>query len=620
MRNEIVAFAAAFAIVFMLYFLTSAPGLGLVDSGELTTAAATLGIAHPTGYPLYLLLGRLWLCIGAFNAARAMVVFSAIWGACAAGVMSALAVTMFKDIRWLSDSMRLPLSVLAVLGFALTSSTWTSVSFAEVYPLTWLIAALLLLMAARFESAAPGATTALPYMICYLFGLGFGNHFTNLWFVPLVMVVVFRWVKNHQTPMRALIYGALLFLLGFSVNLYLPVRSSAHPLLDWSNPATFDGLIRHLTAWQYRVWMFEGGWSGLFSKLGHYFIGIPGDVGWGITLLACIGLASQLKKRSPFVMSAFLVWIIGVTYNLNYSIPDISTYFISLYAALFVLALAGFVMITTSLERWVKSPAARNAWAIALVAALPLFGIASAKSDGLQSSNTFARDYAAEILRTLPANALVIHPNWDIQSPAIYLQNVEKYRSDVVMLDLNLLMRPWYLRQEMRNYPSVFTNCQSEIKTFIREVRPFENGQPYDGQRIEAAFVAMVRSIISTNLASRPVYIRDEVEAGHHGIMAGFQKIPGAYFLRVAPFSGTEPILQASAIRRGLTTIGERENYLLDAAAMSAMSQCRTALKGGDTTTAKAALSQAELLVSDNPDARRFIADTKKLLNPSNIP
>ena len=45
---------------FALYAASASPGLAILDSGEFLGVAATLGIAHPTGYPLYALLGHLF--------------------------------------------------------------------------------------------------------------------------------------------------------------------------------------------------------------------------------------------------------------------------------------------------------------------------------------------------------------------------------------------------------------------------------------------------------------------------------------------------------------------------------------------------------------------------------
>ena len=59
MKHPSVAAGAVSLLAFLLYIRTLAPGLSFIDSGELGTVAATLGVAHPTGYPLFTLLG--WL-------------------------------------------------------------------------------------------------------------------------------------------------------------------------------------------------------------------------------------------------------------------------------------------------------------------------------------------------------------------------------------------------------------------------------------------------------------------------------------------------------------------------------------------------------------------------------
>ena len=50
---------ALFLFAFLIYWRTLAPTIFWGDGIELTTASYTLGVAHPTGYPLFLLLGKL---------------------------------------------------------------------------------------------------------------------------------------------------------------------------------------------------------------------------------------------------------------------------------------------------------------------------------------------------------------------------------------------------------------------------------------------------------------------------------------------------------------------------------------------------------------------------------
>src|SRR5262245_16109642 len=74
--------------LFVVYALGVCPTIYVGDSGELVAAVYLLGIPHPTGYPLYTLLGKLWTLLIPFGSiAYRMSLFSA---ACAAGACAVL--------------------------------------------------------------------------------------------------------------------------------------------------------------------------------------------------------------------------------------------------------------------------------------------------------------------------------------------------------------------------------------------------------------------------------------------------------------------------------------------------------------------------------------------------
>ena len=73
-------------VSFVVYLRTLAPTVGFIDSGELAAVACTLGIAHPTGYPLFTLLG--WMFSRLPTAAEEIVrlnMMAALF--CAAGIV-----------------------------------------------------------------------------------------------------------------------------------------------------------------------------------------------------------------------------------------------------------------------------------------------------------------------------------------------------------------------------------------------------------------------------------------------------------------------------------------------------------------------------------------------------
>ncbi|RPH96304.1 DUF2723 domain-containing protein [candidate division KSB1 bacterium] len=615
-RTDFIVFILVVAFVFGVYFYTSAPGLGLVDCGELTTAAQTLGIVHPTGYPLYLILGRLWLGVNMFDAARGMVVFSCVLSALACGFLALSGIRFFMQNETKSSGFAFALIAAVSMTFALSPTAWKAVSFAEVYPLTWLIASIILWAAVSAVNAPGSQAVRLTLLSAYLWGLSFGNHFTILWFAPIVIYGVLKTARNAISPWTILGLCAAVFTVGFSINLYLPVRSSVQPLLDWSDPQTWDGLVRHLTAWQYRVWMFKGSFAQFLQKLISYIGTVPKDIGWGLTVLAAIGLWYAWRRKEWLIWCGLAAWILGAAYNLNYDIPDIDTYFLSLYGPVAFIALYGLYRVCRQMSDKISDQTVRLFSFAILIVALPLSSFAVSRSSAVQSSNRFARSLSVEILRALPQHALVIQGNWDIQSPVIYLQNVERLRDDVVMLDLNLLQRPWYVRQEMRAHPDVFADCEKEVAAFMREVAPFEAGKPFISQRIESAFLTMVNGIISRQMAHRPVYVRDMQTYGHPGIAADLSKTPGAYFLKVGETSSAaDPVLNSDNIKRGMTTFNERERLLLTECALSTAMRGMYALRVGDVPTAELSVRMANELAGDDPRIREYVKSAELRLN-----
>src|ERR1043166_4632231 len=98
LRVRLLCAATVFVAAITLYILTLAPTVTLVDSGELILAAKTLGVAHPPGFPLYVLLAHLftWLPIGsvAFRVNFASAFFAALAAAMLTLVVAEMRLTL----------------------------------------------------------------------------------------------------------------------------------------------------------------------------------------------------------------------------------------------------------------------------------------------------------------------------------------------------------------------------------------------------------------------------------------------------------------------------------------------------------------------------------------------
>jgi len=596
-KNSKIILLSVVFLVFLVYFFTSAPGLGLIDSGELTTAAYTLGIAHPSGYPLYTLVGHLFSYFPCGDVARRMVVFSVLCMAAACGFLLWTGAQLARRYFGLPLMQSSLCACAGILTFAFSATTWHTAAYAEVYPLTLLLVSILYFLGFRLlDDGQREIRLWLAY--AFAFGLALGNHLTVLWTFPLGVLALFYGFRGRRDLFRNFSYVALAGILGASVVLFLPIRSHLNPSLNWGNPETPALLWRHLSGWQYQVWMFQ---RGIVERLGQYFGDLPAEFGWGglgLILLGVFGLARQGMR----VLFAFLlVWLVGILYNVNYDIPDIAPYFMPAHAALAILAVGG----AATLWKIIGSRARMAQVLAVLCLAFPVMSNAVGHfNEANRANDRFPMAFAREILRTLPPKALVLQSLWDIQSPAIYLQEVEGYRRDVILIDINLMQRRWYVEQLWRHHPEVVANCERERDSFLKELELFEAGQPYEAAGIERAFVAFHDSIISKNLAHRAVYLRFANESGHPGIGAGFQTQPEAFFYRLGGIHGEDELLDIEKIVGRRTRFDDRERFLL-AKALEILRQRRPLPDRVDTMSHQMALLNSILHTKPGPHKGR---------------
>ncbi len=553
--STMILFSAIF-LVFLIYFFTSAPGLGLIDSGELTTAAYTLGIAHPTGYPLYTLTGHLFSYFPFGDVARRMIVFSVLCVAAACGFLLWTGAQLAHRCFGLSPLQSLLCACAGILTFAFSATTWHTAAYAEVYPLTLFLVSVLYFIG--FSLLSHGEREMRLWLAYgFVFGLALGNHLTVLWTFPLGVLAFYYGLHEHNGFSRGFVWIALAGILGASIVLFLPIRSHLNPSLDWGNPETPALLWRHLSGWQYQVWMFQ---KGIVERLGRYFGALPAEFGWGGLGLILLGVFGLARQGMRVLIAFLLVWLVGILYNVNYDIPDIAPYFMPAHAALAIVAVGGAATL------WKMIGLRARVAQILIVFCLAFPAISNAVghlSQANRAGDRFAETFAREVLRTLPSNALVLQSLWDLQSPAIYLQEVEGYRRDVILIDINLMQRRWYVEQLWRYRPEVVANCERERDSFLKELELFEAGQPYEAGRIEQAFVAFHDSLISKNLTRRPVYLRFTAESGHPRIGAGFPAFPGAFFYELGANHEQGELLDIRKIVGHRVKFDDRERFLL---------------------------------------------------------
>jgi hypothetical protein len=481
---DLIVTAALGAAAFTLYVVTLAPTVLAGDGGEFQFVPYLLGVAHPTGYPLYTMLGWLWshlLPVG--DVAYRMNLFSAFWAALAVALLYPTSRALLRQVfPSLPLLVRRLLGVLAAVTFAVTPTLWSQAIIAEVYGLHIFFVVLIFYLLLSWGEH--GRTRSL-YLAALTFGLSLTHHSTTLLLAPAVLVYV--WLVDRQVlrDWRLLLKTSLLLVLPLLIYLYLPLRAPHTPYLRLTLSEGRD-LVLYENTWPYFVYFVLGGPFGgsvdlsvnLGERLANTWGLLRNEAGLLGVILALVGVvrlalgrtSTGLGRRLPsgsgghwaLLALTGLAYVASVAFNLIYTIGDIFVMYIPTYLVVVLWITVGVGTLASLVQRQrVASVAAVLAF-LALPTWLALTHFASVD----QSWNTRARARWETILaEPLPSDAVLLSNDRNNMMPMWYFQYVDGQRPDLLglfplitpdyptlghVLDLALSTgRPVYLIKEM---------------------------------------------------------------------------------------------------------------------------------------------------------------------------
>ncbi len=551
-------FAATTALfIFIIYLFTLAPSVVQIDSGELSAVQATLGIAHPTGYPLFTMIGYLFIKLPLpFTAIFKANLLAAIW--CALGVFifiksAHLIITNYETKSALlkkskqknemknednsNDKEKSVITILAsvfggiALAFSLTF--WVQSTSVEVYSLQIFLFSLNIFLILRAYYATNGKIINWLWVSLSL-ALGFANHMTTLLILPLITILFFQKEKFRTASIKKILLMLALFIpLLIFFYLYLPLRASTNPQINWGNPINFENFFRHVSGKQYQVWLFES-FEAAGKQFKYFLSDFPSEFSYVGLIIGAIGSVAVYRDFRKIFYTLIATFLFAVLYSINYDIVDIDSYFLLAYMMFAFLIVFGFYKILIYLNsKW--------NFRIAVVCALlfSLFPIAFNFSEVNQSNDYTFEDYTRAILNSTEKNSIIFTYQWDyFVSASYYFQMVENYRSDVTVIDKELLRRSWYYNQLKRNHPDVIKNLGSNISNFLDAVKPFERSEIFDSNLIEKYYRAIMTNLISKNITTRNYYIslelfQNEMQRGEFSLPEGYQIVPHLLLFKV---------------------------------------------------------------------------------------
>ncbi len=447
--------AVPVAAALLIYALTLCRTVYFGDSAELAAAGTVLGIAHPPGYPLYLLLTRLLAVALPGEPALAANVLSALAAALAAGASALLA-------RLLGAQP--PAAIAAGLLVAGSRIIWSTAVVAEVYTLNAFLATSLLAALATDEYRPRGDLRAL-LLAVYLFALGLAHHLT---IVHLAMPVLILLVARRRLPLTAIPAALGLGILALSLYMVLLVRSRFDPPLDWGNPETLARLIDHVSARQYQFLMGKMRGPDALARLGDIATLLLRDLGLWLMPALVLGVIA-LARRPAWLAALALVVITLTAHALAYGIPDYWGHLVPAAVVLAVMTALGLDVAARRLPR-----AAR--WLVLVAGLVPLllhFGAAD------RSAHRSAREFGENLLAALPPGSTLFAEGDNQMFLLAYLTAACGERPDMTIIDRdsNLLGDFYGFRGESGPLPAAPPQLD-KLATEVRELTAWFAADP----------------------------------------------------------------------------------------------------------------------------------------------
>lgn len=305
---------------FLLYLRTLAPSVACIfcDSLEFQLVAYKLGIAHPSGYPLYTLLGKLFTILPLGDVAYRVNLMSAFF---AALTVAFLYLTMRLALRFRGPAL------LGVLVFALSPVFWSQAVIAEVYTLNSAFVALILYLLLRWKEAVEEGKEGSLSPLALAYGFSLTHHRTMLLLAP-AMAVFILWVDRGLLKREWARLGAL-FLAPLLLYLYIPIRGLYTSSLDGTYVNTLAGFIKQVTAGGYGVFLI-GNPLGESRGLAFYLTLFQEQFAWAGLALGVLGLFWFTRRPQVFLLLG-LAGVTNLLFLLGYRVSDIEVFFIPLF-------------------------------------------------------------------------------------------------------------------------------------------------------------------------------------------------------------------------------------------------------------------------------------------------
>ncbi len=495
-----------------LYLLTLSPSTAMWDTSEYITAATVLGLPHPPGNPLFVLVGRVFALLPISSSIAVRInVLAAVCSAVSAGMW--FLITERVLVGWLTERWQRVLggSLAALIG-ATAFTVWNqSVVNEKVYTVSLMGIAVVSWLMVRWCDQPDGRKAdRILVLVAYLCGLGYANHMAGMLAAPAVGLAVL--IVRLRTILRwkLLLACAGALVLGVTPFAMQPIRAAHFPALNEGEPTacrtelnasctfskgTYDAFMYNFNRGQYGkpelrdrqapfvgqldMWWFYFKWQWLRDahmeqQLAQNLLGV---------LFLLLGLAGgyvhwQRDRRSfwyfgslMFTMTLVLIYYLNFKYGASQSpeltgvpreVRDRDYFYLWSFSAWGVWAALGLIAaweaaaalisreVVAAGRAMIERPTRRGLALASPLLAIALIPLFTNWTTASRAGQSDTAAFARDLLNSVEPYGVLVTVGDNDTFPLWYAQEVEGVRRDVVVANTSLLNTDWYTRQLIR--------------------------------------------------------------------------------------------------------------------------------------------------------------------------
>lgn len=560
-RKDAMILAALFLSSISLHIVTAARTVTFSDSGDFLMAISTVGNCHGPGYPLYLMVAKVFSWLVPFGSLAFRV-------SLLSGVFASLAGCLIYWAIYRMTRSRIG-GVVAALAFLFSYTFWYQTAIPETYGLNVFFFALLVVLILRWErllgaGRKHSADNALA-IFAFVFGLAMTNHFSAIFLLPAFAFFAFDTNRREVFSLKNLLRMGAFFILGLLPYVYEPTAAFRGPAYNYGDPSTLTRWFQHVTLLYQRGGLFGYPlrfWPGRFWR---YFVTLTTEFPYFFWLAALGLLVSFFKKSKKYALFLLLLFLATALAVMSYDQLESVLRAHFYYPSYFVVALwigFGAAWLSGLVKRWsAGKDKILRAVAVTLVAvilvALVCVSIPVHYGKVDKSNYAYARDMAVKMLKRAQPDGLILVDSDNTIFPLKYMQSVEGIGPGVRVINPKSLGVPGWTATDLdRSVPPPSADISSTEDLYAR--------------------------IVKTNYGKIPVFT-----TGLTFDFFGWNQQWQGFLTRIYPPGVTQQAADPVSVGKGNTPLADIDSDAREAIALSDILKAYYAINGGNTKEAE---------------------------------